>query len=257
VSVPARRDLAYKLGYYPGVTATGGRNLYGIPVGMLMLRSRFPRIVGDAGNAATWPFPVQYRIVDGTSPGGIVRDLDVAEALPLFLEAAQELEAAGVDVVTTNCGFLILLQQEIQARLGVPFLSSSLLQVPWVQALLPPGSSVGVLTIEAAALSDAHLQAAGIDPGTVTVRGLDGGTFNEQILDDHLELDVDRCRDEHETAARELVAEHPEIGAIVLECTNMPPYADAIREATGLPVYDLTTLVGWAAAAARRRPVSA
>ena len=227
---------------------------------MLMLRSRFPRILGDAGNADTWPFPVQYRIVEGTSPGAIVRRLDVVEMLPPFLEAAQDLEQSGVDLITTNCGFLVLLQHELQARLRVPFLSSSLLQVPWVAATLPPGRCVGVLTIERASLSDAHLRAAGIGADLpVHVRGLDefGGTFTEQILGDHVELDVDRCRTEHECAARALVDEHPEIGAIVLECTNMPPYADVIRSATGLPVYDFTTLVGWAAAAARRRPVSA
>src|SRR4051794_35745660 len=111
---------------------TGGRNLYGIPVGMLMLRSRFPRIPGDAGNAATWPFPVQYAIVSRTSPGSIVRDLDVADMLPDFLAAARGLEEAGVDLITTNCGFLVLMQRELQARLRVPLLTSSLLQVPWL-----------------------------------------------------------------------------------------------------------------------------
>jgi Asp/Glu/hydantoin racemase len=36
---------------------------------------------------------------------------------------------------------------------------------------------------------------------------------------------------------------HPEIGAIVLECTNMPPYRADIQAATGVPVFDITTLV--------------
>jgi hypothetical protein len=241
-----------------GGLAVGGRNLYGIPVGILMLRSRFPRIVGDAGNAETWPFPVLYRIVERTSPEKIVRRLDVADMLPDFLEAARDLERAGVDLITTNCGFLVLMQQELRAQLQVPVLTSSLLQVPWIAATLPPSRTVGVLTIDRSSLTDAHLRAAGIPPDLpLPVRGLDefGGYFTEQILGDHLELDVDRCREEHELAARTLVEENPEIGAIVLECTNMPPYADAIRRVTGLPVYDLTTLVCWGAAAARRRHV--
>ena len=38
----------------------GGKTLYGASVGILMLETRFPRIPGDMGNAATWPFPVLY-----------------------------------------------------------------------------------------------------------------------------------------------------------------------------------------------------
>lgn len=241
-----------------GGLTVGGRNLYGIPVGILMLRSRFPRIVGDAGNAETWPFPVLYRIVERTSPDKIVRRLDVADMLPEFLAAAHDLERAGVHLITTNCGFLVLMQRELQAQLKVPVLTSSLLQVPWVAATLPPAHTVGVLTVERSSLTDAHLRAAGIGPDIpLAVRGLDefGGYFSEQILGDHLELDVDRCREEHEFAARGLVEENPEVGAIVLECTNMPPYAGAIRRVTGLPVYDLTTLVGWGATAVRQQQI--
>jgi Asp/Glu/hydantoin racemase len=234
---------------------TGGRNLYGIPVGVLMLRSRFPRIPGDAGNATTFPFPVQYAIVEATSPGSIVRELDVAQMLPHFLAAARSLAAAGVDLITTNCGFLVLMQRQLQAELRVPLLSSSLLQVPWIAPLLPAGRTVGVLTIERASLTDAHLRAAGIS-GSVVVRGMEefGGYFTETILGDALELDVERCRTEHEAAAAAFATEHPEVGAIVLECTNMPPYADAVRRVSGLPVFDLTTLVGWAAGARRLTP---
>ena len=35
------------------------------------------------------------------------------------------------------------------------------------------------------------------------------------------------------------------VGAIVLECTNMAPYADDIRRATGLPVFSILTLINW------------
>jgi hypothetical protein len=236
--------------------ALGGRNIYGIPIGMLMLRSRFPRVVGDAGNAETWPFPVLYRIVEHTSPDKIVRRLDVDEMLPAFLRAARELEEAGVHMIATNCGFLVLMQQELQNELRVPLLSSSLLQVPWVATTLPASRTIGVLTVERASLTDDHLRAARIPPELpVAIRGLDefGGYFTEQILGDHMELDVVRCRQEHELAASTLVDEHPDLGAIVLECTNMPPYADAIRRLTGLPVFDLTTLLAWGAAATRQR----
>ncbi|MBV8600619.1 MAG: aspartate/glutamate racemase family protein [Candidatus Eremiobacteraeota bacterium] len=224
-------------------------NRSGARVGILMLQTRFPRIVGDVGNAETWPFPVVYRIVEGTSAEAIVRRLDPSRWEAPFVRAARELEALGVDCIATGCGFLILLQDRLQAAVRVPVLSSSLVQAGWLLALLPSDRKIGVLTFEAASLTTAHLAAARIDPARVAVRGLEGTAFHRTILEDRLELDVDRARRDHVRVARELVAEHPELAALVLECTNMPPYTAAIREATGLPVFDLTTLLGWAAGA--------
>lgn len=229
--------------------APGGKNVYGIPLGILMLQTRFPRIPGDVGNASTWPFPVMYKVVTDASPDAVVRKLSDAEWLEPFVEAAQELEQAGVDLITTGCGFLVLFQEQLQRRLRVPLLTSSLLQVPWVASLLPPERRIGILTVEARSLTERHLRAAGITaPGKLTIVGMEevGGYFTNQLLDDRPELDVARCRDEHVKAAQLLLQRDPDIGAIVLECTNMPPYADAIRATTGLPVYDLTTLVRWA-----------
>ncbi|HVX31196.1 MAG TPA: aspartate/glutamate racemase family protein, partial [Nitrolancea sp.] len=179
----------------------------------------------------------------------VVRDLRPERLLAPFVEAALELEEAGVSLITTSCGFLVLFQQELQAHLRVPILTSSLLQVPWLLALLPPSRQVGVLTIEAASLSPRHLAAAGIaDPARVPIVGLDeaGGYFTRQILGDQTDLDVERAAEEHEIATRLLLERHPSVAAIVLECTNMPPYAEPIRAVSRLPVYDLTTLIGWA-----------
>ena len=46
-------------------------------------------------------------------------------------------------------------------------------------------------------------------------------------------------------AAQELVNDHADIGAIVLECTNMVPYASDTRKQTGLPVYSIYSFVTW------------
>lgn len=239
-----------------GQIVYGGKNVYGRPLGILMLQSRFPRIPGDAGNASTWPFPVAYRVVDGADPATVVRRLGDSDLLGPFIEAARELEREGVSAVTTNCGFLVLYQERIQAELSVPFLSSSLLQVPWLQALQPAGSRVGVLTVEHAALTTAHLAAAGIAAdlpivGMEEVPGV-GRHFLDMIIGDENDFDVEQARREHVAAAELLRTRHPDVGAIVLECTNMPPYAAAVRDATGLPVHDLTTLVTWFTTAHRR-----
>jgi len=235
---------------------SGGKNVYGVPVGVLVLESRFPRIPGDVGNADTWPFPVQFRVVAGATPDRIVRHLSRESFLDPFLAAAKELEQQGVSLITTGCGFLVLLQADLQREVGIPVLTSSLLQVPWVARSLPTGQAVGVLTVEGSSLTPAHLAAAGITPDLpVVVAGVDtaGGYFTSQILGDAADLDVELARAEHITAASRMVQKHPQIGAFVLECTNMPPYAADIAKATGRPVYDLTTMVVWAATASRRR----
>jgi Asp/Glu/hydantoin racemase len=224
--------------------ATGGQPIYGIDVGILMLDAQFPRILGDMGNARTWPFPVRYKIVRGASPEVVV--LHGAEGtLDAFIKAGRELVAEGCKVITTNCGFLAKFQAELSAALGVPVATSALMQAATIQAVLPPGRRVGILTISAATLTEAHLQAAGVPEGTPVAGVADGCEFQRAILGNALTLDVDQAEADLAAAARAFQAAHPELGAILLECTNMPPYKKAIAEATGLPVFSIETYVKW------------
>jgi Asp/Glu/hydantoin racemase len=222
----------------------GGRAVYGAAVGILMLEARFPRIPGDLGNALTWPFPVHYRVVRGASPDRVVRRR--AEGLlPAFVEAARELVAMGCDGITTNCGFLALFQRELAAAVGVPVATSSLLQAGAIQALLPPGRKVGILTVSAESLTREHLRAAAVPEGTPVVGTEGGREFTRVILGDLPELDPVAAEADLLEAAERLLALHPEVGAILLECTNMCPYARAIAERTGLPVFDMVSFVAW------------
>jgi len=217
--------------------------------GILVLDNHFPRIPGDAGNPATWPFPVELEVVSGANVENVVRRTQTSHLEGPFIEAARKLEARGVNLITTVCGFLILLQDTLQAAVSVPVLTSSLLQVPWISAYLGSRAKIAILTFERVSLTDAHLWAAGINPSRVVIAGMEGTPFHTTISEDLDVLDVERAREDHVRVALGLLAEHPEIEVFVLECANMPPYASAIREATGLPVYDITTLIGWAAAA--------
>jgi Asp/Glu/hydantoin racemase len=223
---------------------TGGKAVYGAAVGILMLQARFPRIPGDMGNALTWPFPVLYRVVRDASPDRVVRR--GAEGLrDAFVAAAKGLVADGADGITTNCGFLSLYQAELAAAVGVPVATSSLMQVAMVNTLLPPGRRAGILTISASTLTGAHLTAAGVPPGTPIGTTEGGAEFTRAILGDELDLDVDAARADNVDAARALQAAHPNLGAIVLECTNMIPYAADIRAATGLPTFSMGSFVSW------------
>lgn len=225
--------------------ARGGRAIYGAPLGILMLEARFPRIPGDMGNATTWPFPVLYRVVRGASPKRVVEQ-GATGLLDAFIEAGRDLIDLGAEAITTNCGFLSIFQAELSAALSVPVATSSLMQVPWVQAMLPPGRRVGVVTVNAAGLSPAHLAGAGV-PADTPVAGCEGGRefFRVLIRAESQDMDVDAARADVVGAALALQAATPDLGAIVLECTNMPPYAADVAAATGLPVFDIFSLVTW------------
>ncbi len=225
--------------------AKGGKALYGAPLGILMLEARFPRIPGDMGNATTWPFPVLYRIVEGATPKSVVLK-GAAGLLPNFVAAAAELVHHGAEAITTNCGFLSLFQRELAAQVKVPVATSALLQVPWVQATLPPGKRVGVVTVSGASLTPRHLEAAGVPLDTPFI-GTEKGRefFRVLILGEKDDMDVAKAEQDIIDAGRSLVAAHPEVGAVVLECTNMPPYAAALRAALGMPVYDIYSMITW------------
>ncbi|WP_029058990.1 aspartate/glutamate racemase family protein [Stappia stellulata] len=213
-------------------------------VGILMLDTRFPRIPGDIGNARSFDFPVRYAVVPQASPTRVVEER--AEGLlEAFVTAGRALVREGVGGITTSCGLLSLFQDELKAALGVPVAASSLMQVPFVDRLLPPGRRCGILTISAPALTGAHLDAAGCARDT-PVGGTEGGrVFTRAILDNAAQFDVAAARADNVLGARALVDRHPEVGAIVLECTNMAPYAADIAEATGLPVYSIVSFINW------------
>ncbi|MEM6408738.1 MAG: aspartate/glutamate racemase family protein [Pseudomonadota bacterium] len=223
---------------------TGGKSIYGASVGILMLDARFPRIPGDMGNALTWPFPVHYKIVRDASPDLVVRR-GAEGLLDNFIAAGRELVRDGVDGITTNCGFLSLYQEELSEALDVPVATSSLMQVAMVNAILPAGKRAGILTISASNLSEEHLQKAGVPAGTPVHSTEGGAEFTRAILGNETELDVALARADNVTAAQELVAQHRDLGAIVLECTNMIPYAADIRAATGLPVFTIESFICW------------
>jgi hypothetical protein len=228
-----------------GGIARGGKAVYGAPLGILMLEARFARIAGDMGNAATWPFPVLYHVVRGATPQRVVLD-GARGLLQAFIDGARELVDLGAEAITTNCGYLALFQKELAAAVAVPVAASSLLQVPWVQSTLPPGKRVGVITICRSTLTDDHLRAAAV-PLDTPIEGTEHGQefFRVLIKAHKQDLDVALASRDIIDAGHALVKRHPDVGAIVLECTNMPPYAHALNAALGLPVYDIYTLIRW------------
>ncbi|MDJ0613502.1 MAG: aspartate/glutamate racemase family protein [Rhizobiaceae bacterium] len=213
-------------------------------IGILMLQSRFPRIVGDVGNKETWPIPVHFKTVENASPHQVVRNR-ADGLLNDFINAGRVLIDENASAITTSCGFLALFQKELSEALDVPVMTSSLMQVEMVNRMLPAGKRTGVLTISATSLSIEHLKCANVPVDTPIGTTENGQEFTRAILNDEPNLNVSLAKEDNIEAAIALQNANPNLGAIVLECTNMVPYAHDIARETGLPVYSIYTLVQW------------
>ena len=207
-------------------------------LGVLMLDTRFPRPPGDIGSAATFaasPFTVRHRVVAGAFPAAAVRSDDPALLGP-FIAAGLELAREGAAALTTSCGFLARWQRELQAALPVPVWSSALLALP---GLPRPG----VITIEAASLTPAHFEGVGADTATPVEGITPGSALHRTLLEDLPELDLADAELQVVAAGLRLLARHPQVQTLLLECTNLPPYAAALRSATGRPVHHVVSLL--------------
>lgn len=215
----------------------------GPEIGVLCLDTTFTKIPGHIRNRSTFDFPVRYQVVRGATAERVVGRADPGVIEP-FVRAARELEAAGVAAITGACGFLVIFQQQLAEAVGVPLYSSSLIQLPMVHRMLRADQRVGLLVADAAALTPGHLAAIGGGSVPIVVAGMaDQPEFREVVLQARRdELDVDRLRAEVLAVVDGLAREQPGIGALIIECTDLVPFARQIQERLGVPVFDIVTL---------------
>jgi hypothetical protein len=221
----------------------GGQNVYGVPLGILGLETYYAKLPGHIKNASTFPYPVIYRNVKGAVVGRLLNSPDVS-LLPPFIEAVQELEREGVRAIAGSCGFLAIFQEELADAVNIPLFTSSLMLIPLISRTLRRSQKVGVLTASKKGLTDRHLRSAGCEGIPLVVAGMDDlPEFREVILENkRIEMDGLKLQDEIVDAADQLVVQNPDIGALVLECTDMPPYAHLIQRRIKRPVFDLISL---------------
>ena len=198
-----------------------------VPQGLMQLE----QLPGNSTNLASYPFPVK-----------LLEDM---------IQLAKELEKEGVRAITTSCGFNAIFQEALANAVDIPVFTSSLLQVPFAQALVGRDRAVGVITASASSLSEKHLRACGItDEMHPIVMGLENAPEWSKIFDHPDDsFDMDLVTEEILNVARQGVKDHPEIGAIVLECTDLPPFARRIREELDIPVFDFNSMIGHVAMA--------
>ncbi|MBV0893067.1 aspartate/glutamate racemase family protein [Paracoccus sp. Z118] len=220
------------------------RSIHGVMLGIIVLDTGFRRLPGDIAHAGTWPFPVQFRIVRGVRPRDVIEG-DPRESLGAFREAIDDLVALGCSAITTSCGFLAAVQDELTRHSPVPFLSSALLQIPIVARILPAERVPGLIVSDRAALGDRHFRGVGAGPGLpMAALSADGPLLRNMREQAPI---VDPAAQEADVMATvaNLLERHPEVGALVFECANLPPYSAAVSRRFGLPVFDIVTLTSW------------
>jgi len=226
---------------------------YGHAIGVLLLDYRGPFIPGDVGNATSYGYPVLFKLVKGLTLDRVLAGDPDCEGD--IVEAALELERFGVRGISSDCGFLVQYQNAVRNAVKVPVFMSSLLQIPFLARTLGDGRPVGCITATRKKLGNRVLELAGIDSEiNVVIGGMeDQPHFKQAILEECGDLDSELIEAETIACARDLKARHPDMGAIVLECSMLPPYARAVQEETGLPVFDFLTMIDYFYEGAHRR----
>jgi hypothetical protein len=229
------------------------RVAHDITIGILQSNSHIAMPPGDVGNAGTFKYPVLYRMVGELTGERLIVRADPTLAGPLIREA-RALEAMGVSAITGDCGHLIQFQREVAAAVNIPVFLSSWLQVPFIARLIPPRRSIGVLMANSRYLRRDFLKIAGIDESIpMVVAGMEGQpAFRDAVIEESGGIDAPKVQQEVVGVAARLKQEHPEVGAIFLECSDMPPYAAAIQAALHLPVFDFVTMIDFIYAALTR-----
>lgn len=244
-----QRDLGLS-----AMKARPGHYCYGTGVGMILFDEITPGFPGDMRNASAYPFPIQYEIAEGVSGMDLVFGPDPARFLDPLKRAAKKLEKLGCRAIAAECGYFATYQKEIAAHVDVPVFMSSLLQVPLAQQVIGSEKVVGILVIAAEALRDEHLEAVGIQPGSpYVIAGAKESGRCQALLDLGELVDQEARQADYTQIERDLVGlavdfyqRHPNMGALVIECSIMPPFARAIQREIDIPVFSWGTLLDYA-----------
>lgn len=227
----------------------------GETIGILVFDCFYPFIPGNVANATTYNFPVRYAVVEGVTNDRLIYDRDPRLIKP-FVAAAQKLEAEGVRAITFACGFMALFQRELAESVNIPVFASSLLQIPFIYQIT--GKRIGVISADSSMLTSRHLENCGIPKNMpLAIAGMqDVEAFAQAIFRPDGTLDDAAIRKGTLEVTQDLLNRHNDIGSILLECSDLPPYAADVQALTGLPVFDFVTMINFVHESLARRPYS-
>ncbi len=225
--------------------AKKGQTSYGESIGILLLDTFCPFIPGDVGNATSYDYPVRFKKVQGLTVQKIF-ELD-SKYLFAMIEAAKELQREGVRAITGDCGFMAIYQEELKEQLNLPVFLSSLLQIPFIRSMLKSKEKLGIITANAEVLTEKVFQKIGLekDDKLIIVGLEESPAFKQTVIAESGFLDKATIEKEVIDAALLLQKKDKSIGAILLECSMLPPYGAVVQRATGLPVFDFLTMIDY------------
>ncbi|MDD6551715.1 MAG: aspartate/glutamate racemase family protein [Lachnospiraceae bacterium] len=233
-----------------------GQNIAGYPVGIIYIEDVwYPYIPGNVVNGYTFSFPVRLMPVKGLSAKALFDREDFVE--DAIISACQRLEAEGVRAISGACGFFGNYQDVVSEVTSVPTALSSLVQLNWIAPLLKSDEKIGVLTADKSSFSTALLDSCGISKNIsrrLVVYGMEDSDQFSCVIRNFGSFNVAAACQELVDTAQRMVSENDGIAAILLECSDMPPFAAEVQQAVGLPVWDFTTLINWLYLAAVRKP---
>lgn len=126
------------------IHARKGQVNYGQTIGILLMETQVPFIPGDVGNADSFDFPVRYEVVPGLTTDRVLRG-DMA-CLTALVESVEKLERDGIQAVTGDCGFMAYFQRHVMTHVRIPVFLSSLIQLAFLDLIVPPERKIGVIT---------------------------------------------------------------------------------------------------------------
>lgn len=209
------------------------------------------KITGNSTNPKSYPFSVIMREIKGANTETVILNPN-KEIVERMIDVSKELiEEQGVRAIATSCGFNAVFQKELTEALKVPVFTSALLQVPFVQTIIGSNHSVCIVTANKQSLTGEHLRACGIsEHSSFYIVGLEEiAEWNKIFNAQDQPMNMGILSKQIVSKVAEEVAMHPNTQAIVLECTDLPPFNRSIMQATGLAVFDFSTMVSHIAAA--------
>lgn len=237
------------------IVARKNHKCYGMGLGIIILDDVYPAFPGDVRNASAFPYPIQYEIVKGVDILGLLYQKDKSGFLVPILEAAKNLESMGCRAIAAECGYFAWFQQEIAGEVDVPVFMSSMLQIPLIQQTIGPKKSVGILCAKKECLTEEHLRRVGVNPASnyfvngaqddYSCPGFDT-LWDAKVRPEIPESDFEATEKQMVMIAKDMKAKHPDMGALMLECTGMQPFARAIQREIDLPIYSWGTMLDYA-----------
>lgn len=222
----------------------------GFPVGIICIKLDYPKIPGNVVNAQTFPFPVVYEVLDFEIERLFEGDPTLEQ---LVLNAAKKLEGAGVKAIVGACGYFAHFQQSVANAVDVPVYMSSLCQLPMIRMGCGTDGEIGVLCANGESLDEKILSQIGESAEGLVIEDVSKLDSFAAIRWGKDVLDNAALASDLADLAAQMRKDRPNMKAVLLECSDLPPYAYDIQQACGLPVYDFITLIEWAARSVTQR----